>query len=48
MSLNGSPNLSLRELRRESMAAPGSVEHLVIRSKDGKRHNIDVTLADYV
>lgn len=46
MSLNGSPNLSLRELRRAFMAAPGSAEHLVIRSKDCK--GTTITLADYV
>lgn len=48
VSLNGSPNLSLREVRSAFLAAPGTVEHLVIKSKDGTTHNLHLTLADYV
>ncbi len=48
VSLNGLSNLSLRDLRNAFRAAPGTVEHLVIKSKDGSTHNVDLTLADYV
>jgi hypothetical protein len=48
VSLNGSSSLSLRELRSAFLAAPGTVEHLVIKSKDGGTHSIELTLADYV
>jgi len=48
VSLNGSSNLSLRELRSAFLAAPGTVEHLVIKSKNADTRNIHLTLADYV
>ncbi len=47
-ALNGSSNPSLRELRSAFLAVPGAVENLVIKSKDGDTHNIDLALADYV
>lgn len=48
LSVNGSSKLSLVEVRDLFLASPGTVEHLVIRSKDGKMHDVDLTLADYV
>jgi Aspartyl protease/PDZ domain len=48
VSVNGSSGLSLLQVRNLFMAEPGSVEHLVIESKDGKTHDVDLTLADYV
>ena len=48
VSLNGSSNLSLSGIRDAFLAAPGTVVHLVIRSKDGATRSIDLTLADYV
>jgi S1-C subfamily serine protease len=48
VSLNGLSNLSLRDVRDAFRAAPGTVEHLVIKGKDGSTHNVDLTLADYV
>lgn len=47
-ALNGSSNPSLRQLRSAFLGVHGTVEHLVIKSKDGDTHNIDLTLADYV
>ena len=48
VSLSGSSNPSLLEVRGAFLAAPGTVVHLVIKSKDGSTHNVDLTLADYV
>ncbi len=48
VSLDGSLNPSLSEVRNKFLAAPGTVVHLVIKSKDGSKHNVDLTLADYV
>ena len=48
VSLSGSSNSSLLEVRGAFDAAPGTVVHLVIKSKDGSTHNVDLTLADYV
>ena len=47
-ALSGSSNPSLLEVRGAFRAAPGTVVHLVIKSKDGSTHNVDLTLADYV
>lgn len=48
VSLSGSTNPSLLEVRSAFLAAPGTVVHLVIKSKDGGTRNLDLTLADYV
>lgn len=48
VSLSGSSNPSLLDVRGAFLAAPGTVVHLVIKSKDGGTHNVDLTLADYV
>lgn len=48
MSVNGSSGLSLRGVRDLFLSAPGTVEHLVIKSTDGKLRDVDLTLADYV
>ena len=47
-SLNGSSDLSLREVRGAFLAAAGTVEHLVVKSANGDTHQIELTLADYV
>jgi membrane-associated protease RseP (regulator of RpoE activity) len=48
VSVNGSSRLSLGQVRELFSAEPGSVEHLVVKSKDGATHDIDLTLEDYV
>jgi hypothetical protein len=48
VSVNGSSGLSLRQVRELFSAEPGTVEHLVVKSKDGAPHDIDLTLEDYV
>jgi Aspartyl protease len=48
ISVNGSSGLSLRQVRSLFMAGPGTIEHLEVKSKDGKTHEIDLTLADYI
>jgi hypothetical protein len=48
VSVNGSSGLSLRQVRDLFLAAPGTPEHLVIKSRDGKTRGVDLTLADYV
>lgn len=48
VSVDGSPGLSLRQVRELFSAEPGTVEHLVVKSKDGATHDIDLTLKDYV
>ena len=46
-SVNGSSTLSLRQVRDVLLGEPGTVVHLVVKSKDGSTHTIDLTLADY-
>ncbi|MGB6517223.1 MAG: PDZ domain-containing protein [Candidatus Cybelea sp.] len=48
VSVNGSSGLSLRQVRELLSEEPGTVEHLVVKSKDGATHDIDLTLEDYV
>lgn len=48
VSVNGSSDFSLREVRELFSAESGTVEHLVVKSKDGATHDIDLTLEDYV
>ena len=48
VSLDGAANPSLLGVRAAFLAAPGTVVHLVIKSKDGGTHKVDLTLADYV
>jgi len=48
VSVNGASGLSLRQVRELFSAEPGTVEHLVVKSKDGSAHDIDLTLEDYV
>jgi hypothetical protein len=47
-SVNGSSTLSLREVRDVFRGEPGTVLHLLVKSKDGATHAVDLTLADYV
>ena len=47
-SVNKSSTLSLSELRNLFRGEPGTVVHLLVKSKDGATHAIDLTLADYV
>jgi hypothetical protein len=47
-SVNGTSTLSLRQVRDVFLGEPGTVVHLVVKSKDGATHAIDLTLADYV
>jgi hypothetical protein len=47
-SVNGSSGLSLRQVRELFLAEPGTVERLVVKSKDGATHDMDLTLEDYV
>jgi S1-C subfamily serine protease len=48
VSLNGSQNPTLRDVRSSLRAAPGTVVRLVIKGQDGNTHNVDLTLADFV
>jgi hypothetical protein len=48
VSINGASGLSLRQVRELFSAEPGTIEHLVVKSKDGATHDIDLTLKDYV
>src|SRR5580698_7627560 len=48
VSFNGSSGLLLRQVRELFSAEPGTVEHLMIKSKDGATPDIDLTLEDYV
>jgi len=48
VSINGASGLSLRQVRELFSAEPGTVEHLVVKRKDGTMHRIDLTLKDYV
>jgi C-terminal processing protease CtpA/Prc len=47
-SVNGSSMLSLREVRDVFKGEPGTLVRLLVKSKDGATHAIDLTLADYV
>jgi len=47
-SVNKSSTLSLSEVRNLFRGEPGTVVHLLVKSKDGATHAIDLTLADYV
>ena len=47
-SVNGSSTLSLREVRDVFRGERGTLVHLLVKSKDGATHAIDLTLADYV
>jgi hypothetical protein len=48
VSVNGASGPSLRQVRELFSAEPGTVEHLVVKRKDGTMHRIDLTLKDYV
>jgi hypothetical protein len=48
VSVNGASGPSLRQVRELFSAEPGTVEHLVVKRKDGATHDIDLTLEDYV
>ena len=47
-AVNGSSSLSLRQVRDVFMGEPGTVVHLLLKSKDRATHAVDLTLADYV
>jgi len=47
-SVNGFSTLSLRQVREAFLREPGTVVHVVVKSKDGATHAVDFTLADYV
>jgi hypothetical protein len=47
-AVDGSSALSLGRIREVFRGAPGTVVHLVVRSKDGAPRVVDLTLADYV
>ena len=47
-SVNGSSTLSLRQVRDVFWGEPGTVVHLLVKSKDGATRAVDLTLADYV
>ena len=48
VSVNGSSGVSLREVRELFRSEPGTVEHLVVKSKDGATRDVTFTLEDYV
>jgi hypothetical protein len=48
VSVNGDSALSLGKVRMIFFGEPGTVEHLVIKSKDGTTRNVDLTLQEYV
>jgi hypothetical protein len=48
VSLNGSQNPTLRDVRSSLRAAPGTVVRLVIKGQDGNTHNVNLTLDDFV
>jgi hypothetical protein len=48
VSVNGVSGLSLCQVRELLSAKPGTVDHLVIKSKDVATHDIDIILEDYV
>ena len=47
-SVDGSSALSLEGVRQIFLGTPGTVVHLVVKSKDGTTKNVDLTLEDYV
>jgi C-terminal processing protease CtpA/Prc len=47
-SVNRSSTLSLHQVRDVFLGEPGTVVHLLVESKDGATHAVDLTLADYV
>ncbi len=47
-AVDGSPARSLRDVREIFLRAPGTLVRLVVRSKAGTTHDVDLTLADYV
>jgi hypothetical protein len=47
-AVDGSPVLSLLDVREIFSRAPGTVVHLVVKDKDATTHDVDLTLADYV
>jgi len=47
-SVNKSSTLSLSEVRNLFRGEPGTMLHLLVKSKDGATHAIDLTLADYI
>jgi hypothetical protein len=48
VSVNGATDLSLGQIRELFMGAPGTVEHLTVKSKDGAARDVVLTLEDYV
>jgi hypothetical protein len=48
VSVNGSSSLSLRQVREIFSAEPGTVEHLVVKNREGATRDIELTLEDYV
>jgi membrane-associated protease RseP (regulator of RpoE activity) len=47
-SINRSSTLSLHQVRDVFLGEPGTVVHLLVKSKGGATHAVDLTLADYV
>jgi C-terminal processing protease CtpA/Prc len=49
-SIDGTPvaSLTLKAVREALSAAPGTVVHLVVRTKSGATSTVNITLADYV
>jgi C-terminal processing protease CtpA/Prc len=47
-SVNGDSSLSLSGVRDLFLRPPGTVEHFVVKSKDGATRNVTLTLEDYV
>lgn len=47
-SVNRSSTLSLHQVRDVFSGEPGTVVHLLVKSKDGATHAVDLALADYV
>ena len=47
-SVNGSSTLSLREVREVFRGEPGTLVHLLVKSKDGAAHAVDLALAEYI
>ena len=47
-SINGSSALSLSRVRNVFLGEPGTLVHLVVKSKDGATRAVDLKLADYV
>ncbi len=47
-SIDGDSSLSLSDVRDLFLRPPGTVEHFVVKSKDGTTRNVTLTLEDYV